>query len=89
MSTYRCKACGCVIHVTKRESHPCEYLRRNTLVSSAHGIKAQTEVALDRLARMRKPPKWMVKALREIQARITGMPGELAKYRNQERSTER
>lgn len=84
-----CKACEHPIHVTKIDTHPCEYLRRNLLVSRTYGIKVAAENALERLDNMKNPPKWMVRAMDGIHERILGIPAELAAYRNQERSTDK
>ena len=88
MSTYQCEQCGCLIHVNRREIHPCEYLRRNMLVANAEGVKAEARYVLNRLRALKRPPAWLMESAQAIYDRVLPLPKELAEYRNQERSTD-
>jgi hypothetical protein len=58
------------------------------LVASAEGAKAEARYILNRLNALKNPPRWMVDSAQAILDRVRKLPAELAKYRNQERSTD-
>lgn len=86
MTAYICEACNHPIHITRRELHPCEYLRRNMLVANAEGAKAEARYILNRLGAYTNSPKWLMDSAQAILDRVEPLPKELAIYRNQERS---
>ena len=59
-----------------------EYLRRNKAVAKAVGVKSAATTALNRLDRMKSPPRWVVAAFESIASRADGLPTELAKWRD-------
>lgn len=60
-----------------------EYLRRDLEICKAVGIQAGAATALKRLANMKRPPAWVIKAFAGISERAEGLPAELAAWRNQ------
>jgi hypothetical protein len=58
-----------------------EYLRRNLVHATAVGVHANLGVAIDRLARMKSPPKWLVDLLKRTHANSAALPPELARWR--------
>lgn len=59
-----------------------EYLRRNLLVASSVGALASIEKSLERLRKMKHPPKWLLKSLQMAQERAAKLPPALACYRS-------
>lgn len=59
-----------------------EYLRRNTQVARAIGIKGNSEASLKRLADMKNPPKWIVTAFEGIYRRSKTLSPDLADWRD-------
>ena len=59
-----------------------EYLRRNNNLAKSIGVCAGAAKALDRLAELKRQPKWIVKAFEDIHHRASALPDELAAYRN-------
>jgi len=59
-----------------------EYLRRNLHHACSVGAVSACEVALARLAKMKRPPVWVVEAFEAIESRIEQLPDELAAWRN-------
>lgn len=64
----------------KRGKHE-EYLRRNLMLAKAIGAQAAARVALERLGKMKRPPKWIVEAFAAVKVRMDPLPKELAAYR--------
>jgi len=67
-----------------------QYLARNLAIASSVGIGAAADKALERLAKMKRPPKWLVakfEAIREREAKIrphlVEYRGEVSPYREQ------
>jgi hypothetical protein len=58
-----------------------EYLRRNLLVCKAVGAHAGASKSLERLRRMKRPPKWLVKSLEGVVERAEPLVSALACYR--------
>ena len=59
-----------------------EYLRRNVVLASAGGAQASIDAALDRLAKLKRPPRWLVTQLEMAKVRADKLPTELAKWRD-------
>ena len=59
-----------------------EYLRRNLVHATAVGVHANLGAALDRLGKMKAPPKWLVDLLKRTHTRASDLPAELARWRN-------
>ncbi len=60
-----------------------EYLRRNVLHASSLGATAAARVALERLGKMKRPPKWIVDAFKSVQERTEPLSPDLARWRNE------
>lgn len=60
-----------------------EYRRRNLLVCSSIGATAAARTALERLATMKRPPKWIVEAFKSVQERTEPLTPDLARWRNE------
>ena len=58
-----------------------EYLRRNLLVCSAVGAQASIDKSIERLSKMKRAPKWLLKSLHMAQERAAKLPPALACYR--------
>jgi hypothetical protein len=67
--------------VTKTVVNP-EYLRRNLLHCSSIGALASIDKAIERLEQTKRPPKWLLKMLRDAQERAAKLPPALACYRS-------
>jgi hypothetical protein len=59
-----------------------EYLRRNFAHASAIGAHANTQAALARLLKTKRPPAWLIAALEGIERRTAILPPEVAAWRN-------
>lgn len=59
-----------------------EYLRRNLLVASAVGAKANAEAALSRLQAHKRAPWWLKELLQGIIERTDKLPTDLAQWRD-------
>lgn len=59
-----------------------EYLRRNSIQAKSVGAKARIEATLQRLEKMKSPPKWLLASLQDIAERLDPIPHALAKWRN-------
>ena len=60
-----------------------EYLRRNLLVSSAIGARANIHHAQRRLEVLARPQAWLVELLNGISNRLERLPSELAAHRDE------
>ena len=60
-----------------------EYLRRNYLHCSAVGASATTRMALKRVRGWKKPPQWLVEALKAIAERCDRVHPEVARHRDE------
>jgi hypothetical protein len=60
-----------------------EYLRRNLLHASAVGAEAGARTALERLVKLKYPPKWLIKHLEEILDRCKKVSPEMAAHRDE------
>lgn len=65
-----------------RMAHQQEYLRLNMQVCKAIGAHDNALQAYYRLKNMKRPPVWLLDALRGIIDRVEGLPPDLAAYRN-------
>lgn len=59
-----------------------EYSRRNMAHASAVGAHANTQAALARLLKMKRPPAWLIAALEGIERRTAVVHPEVAKWRD-------
>lgn len=62
---------------------PVEYMRRNMLVCKAYGAQSYIPGARKRLLAMKRPPKWLLKVLDEMDRRLEPLPAALAAYRDE------
>lgn len=60
-----------------------EYLARNLAVCSSIGIGAAASTALDRLEKMKRPPKWLVEKFTAIREREELVRAQLVEHREQ------
>lgn len=59
-----------------------EYLRRNLIHATAVGVHANLGAAIDRLGKMKRPPKWLVDLLQRTHGNAAKLSPELARWRN-------
>jgi len=60
-----------------------EYLRRNLLHASSVGATAGANSAIERLKKMKRPPKWLLAALDGISRRASDVAHEMATHRDE------
>ena len=59
-----------------------EYLRRNLMVAKAIGAHAAARKALERLAGLKRRPKWLMEAFESVRVRTVALPPDLARWRD-------
>lgn len=59
-----------------------EYMRRDALVAGANEAHKRALEAQKRLSRMKRPPKWLLKAVAAIAERTGPLSADLAEYRD-------
>jgi hypothetical protein len=62
-----------------------KYLDVNLSVCSSYGVTAACETALERLGKMKRPPKWLVEKFKAIQEREARLRPHLIEYRGETR----
>lgn len=60
-----------------------KYLDRNLSVASSIGIGAAASTALDRLEKMKRPPKWVIEKFKAIQEREAKVRPHLVDHRSE------
>jgi hypothetical protein len=63
------------------------YLDRNLAVCSSYGVKAACDVSLERLAKMKRPPKWLVEKFKAIAEREERMRRHLIDHSNEAKAS--
>lgn len=59
-----------------------EYLRRNLVLCSSIGARANIRAIRERLARTKRPPKWLMEILERTYTRASEVQDDLAAWRN-------
>ena len=59
-----------------------EYTRRNLLCAKAIGAQAAIRNALEDAEKLKRPPKRLIKRLRDALERLEDVPTDLAQHRN-------
>jgi hypothetical protein len=59
-----------------------EYDRRNLIHCKSVGLFAQILVTADRVAKMKRPPKWLIQHLVEMRQRAEPLMTEMAAWRD-------
>jgi hypothetical protein len=59
-----------------------EYLRRNLMHAKSCGLFAQILVTTDRVAKLKRPPKWLIHHLTEMRKRAEPLMPEMAAWRD-------
>lgn len=60
-----------------------EYLRRNYLQAKAVGALSLVKSITNRATSLKRPPKWLLRDLNQIEIRIRELPHELALHRDE------
>jgi len=63
-------------------SESTEYMRRNLLLMDAQEANKRAQDAVKRLQRMKRQPKWLVRAVSAIADRTAPLSADLTEYRD-------